>query len=30
VVLRATDLAGNAASDTTTVRVLKPKKKKRP
>ena len=30
VVLSATDLAGNTASDTTTVRVLKPKKKKRP
>jgi hypothetical protein len=30
VVLSATDLAGNSASDMTTVRVLKPKKKKRP
>jgi hypothetical protein len=30
VVLRATDLAGNPASASTTVRVLKPKKKKRP
>ena len=30
VVLTARDLAGNATSDTTTVRVLKPKKKKRP
>jgi len=30
VTLTARDLAGNATSDTTTVRVLKPKKKKRP
>lgn len=30
VVLTARDLAGNGTSDTTTVRVLKPKKKKRP
>src|SRR3954462_11971064 len=30
VVLTARDLAGNATSATTTVRVLKPKKKKRP
>jgi hypothetical protein len=30
VALTARDLAGNATSDTTTVRVLKPKKKKRP
>jgi hypothetical protein len=30
VVLRATDLAGNSSAATTTVRVLKPKKKKRP
>jgi D-glucuronyl C5-epimerase-like protein len=29
VVLTATDLAGNTSSDTTTVRVLKPKRKKR-
>jgi hypothetical protein len=30
VVLSATDLAGNTAGDTTTVRVVAPKKKKRP
>jgi hypothetical protein len=30
VVLTARDLAGNPTSDTTTVRVLKPKKKQRP
>jgi D-glucuronyl C5-epimerase-like protein len=30
VSLAATDLAGNSTSDATTVRVLKPKKKKRP
>ncbi len=30
VALTARDLAGNATSDTTTLRVLKPKKKKRP
>jgi hypothetical protein len=30
VLLTARDLAGNQAFDTTTVRVLKPKKKKRP
>jgi hypothetical protein len=29
VQLRATDLAGNSSDDATTVRVLKPKKKKR-
>ena len=30
VTLRRADLAGNATRATTTVRVLKPKKKKRP
>jgi hypothetical protein len=30
VVLTARDLAGNTSSDSTTVRVLKPRKKKRP
>ena len=30
VVLTARDLAGNAASDTTEVTVLKPKRRKRP
>jgi hypothetical protein len=30
VQLAATDLAGNSTADATTVRVLKPKKKKRP
>jgi len=30
VTLTAIDLAGNATSDTTTVRVLKPKRRKRP